>query len=109
MLAMLAYMLKHFLFSVLIITGFYSTLQAESTLDERAAIDHELMELRKELHQKRLDEMKVEINSQLDMLDEWKRFAHELQQAEKEEYEGDLIKKRIQALEQRKAELPKEN
>jgi transcription initiation factor TFIIIB Brf1 subunit/transcription initiation factor TFIIB len=83
-------------------------LSAEAMLDERTAIDHKLSELKYELKHARLEQMHIEITSQLDMLDEWERFAQQLELAEKKEHEVERLKKLIQDLELRKKELSKE-
>jgi hypothetical protein len=70
-----------------------------------AEIDKEIKELNQILHQSYMEEMRDEVDSQGFIIADWDKYSEEIQKIKQKEDEAKQIRKRINELEKRKAEL----
>ncbi len=82
--------------------------QATSTQSELKMVEEEMHVLKKHLHQNQLKEMNEEVEGQGLMIADWDAYARQLEFIRKQEEEDRKIQMQIQYLEQRKAELLKQ-
>jgi type IV secretory pathway VirJ component len=75
---------------------------ADSELEQ---IDQEIQLLKKQQEQHEYEELKNTTESQDYFIADWEAYSKEIQEARKEELEAVKLKKRIEALEQRKRQL----
>lgn len=75
--------------------------------DELQMLDQQIEQVRQQLHEARLSEMKKELDTQQYVKTEWKEYVDQVEKAEKDEFTIQLLKQQLKKLTDRKAEITK--